>query len=232
MWRSRWWLRLRQSRGYGIHSPFAYDLITNVIYARYDYYAFYDIAQSLRKNGLHDDATAAFNRLSFRLINYFNAKHILEVNSGKGVNTCYLTAPASDIWCTCVEKEGEKVAVAKKLHSTAGCCEYVTTLPPSGSVKYDAIFINLKEREVVQGATAGQKMQDEIDVQEYLSIETLLPFSHEKTFWVIHSLKSRRSKHFWSAIVKDERFSVTFDIMKKVGIAFLRPSFHKVHYFV
>jgi len=213
----RGWLRKKQSRGHGIHSPFAFDLITNVIYARYGYYAFHDIRKILSENGLEGCATPAFNHLSFRLVNHFNAKHILEINSANGVNTCYLTAPASDIRCICVEKESEEVAVARKLQAASGRkSEIVATVPLPGQQLYDAIFINLKE---------------EKEKKEDLSIETLLQLSHEKTFWVIYPLKNRRGKQFWHNIVNDERISITFD-RKDAGIVFLRFSYHKMHYFV
>lgn len=210
----RGWLRKKHSRGYGIHSPFAFDLITNVIYARYGYYAFHDIRKILSENGLEGCATPAFHHLSFRLVNHFNAKNILEINSANGVNTCYLTAPASDIRCICVETESEQIAVARKLQAASERkSEIVTTIPLPDQQQYDAIFINLKEK------------------KEVLSVETLLRLSHEKTFWVIYPLKSRRSKQFWRNIVNDERISITFD-RKDAGIAFLRFSYHKMHYLV
>lgn len=212
----RVWLRWKQSRGHGIHSPFAFDLITHVISAPHDYYAFQNILRALEANDLTGYAQPDFNRLSFRLVNHFKTKRILEINSGLGVNTCYLTSSASDILCTCVEKEESSVAAAKKLlKDTARRCEFVATLPPAGSEPCDAIFINLKVRDTIQN----------------LSVETLHHLSHENTYWVIYPINSRQNKQFWSAIVKDERVSITFD-RKKTGIAFLRPSFHKMHYFV
>lgn len=210
----RGWLRKKHARGYGIHSPFAFDLINNVLYARYGYYAFHDIRKILSENGLENFAMPALNHLSFRLVHYFNAKHILEINAANGVNTCYLTAPASDIHCTCVEMDREKITVARKLQAASGRkCEIVSEIPLFLQQQYDAIFINLN----------GKK--------EVPSIETLLQLSHEKTFWVIYPLKSSVSKHFWRNIVHDERISITFD-RKDAGIAFLRFSYHKMHYLV
>lgn len=210
----RGWLRKKHTRGYGIHSPFAFELITNVLYARYDYYAFYDIPKILKENGLEGYANPAINHLSFRLVNYFNAKQILEINSANGVNTCYLTAPASDIRCLCVENDSEQIAVARKLQAAWGRkSEIVSRIPLPDQQQYDAIFINLKEK------------------KEDLSIETLLQLSHEKTFWVIYPLKSRWGKQFWRNIVNDERISITFD-RKDAGIAFLRFAYHKMHYLV
>lgn len=234
----RGWLRKKHARGYGIHSPFAFDLITNVIHARYGYYAFHDLRQILSENGLEGFATPALNHLSFRLVHYFNAKHILEINAANGVNTCYLTAPASDIHCTCVETDREKVAIARKLQAASGRkCEIVSEIPLFGSQPYNTITENgMKTAQDEAVPLSPQQQYDAIFInlngkKEVPSIETLLQLSHEKTFWVIYPLKSSVSKQFWRNIVHDERISITFD-RKEVGIAFLRFSYHKMHYLV
>lgn len=216
MWRFRWWFRLKQSRGYGIHSQFAFNLITNVLYQKYNYYAFHDIPKILREHGLQSYGETDFNHLSFRLVNHFKSKRILEINSGMGVNTCYLTSVASDIHCTCVEKEMNSVEAAKKLLAGAGSrCEFVSALQEDSMGSYDAIFISLKEKESMQ----------------YLSIDSLLQLSHDNTFWIIYPISRDKNKHFWTDIVKDERINITFDL-KTTGIVLSRPSFHKMHYFV
>ncbi len=189
---SRWWLRLKQSRGHGIHSPFAFDTITNVLHAKYGYYAFQDIPKILTEKSLQSYARSEINHLSFRLVNHFKAKRILELNAAEGVNTRYLVASSSDIRCTCV-----------------------ATVPEPGAEPYDAIFINLEEKVEI----------------ENLSIDALLQLSHENSCWAIYPINNRLSKQFWSLIVKDERISITFD-RKIMGLAFIRPSFHKMHYFV
>lgn len=42
LWAAGWWPRLRHGRGFGVHSPFAYDLITSTLRLRgpYVYYAY------------------------------------------------------------------------------------------------------------------------------------------------------------------------------------------------
>ncbi|MCE5205014.1 MAG: hypothetical protein LLF80_02765 [Porphyromonadaceae bacterium] len=216
MWHFKRWSRLKQSRGYGIHSQFAFNLITNVLYQKNDYYAFHDIPKILREHGLQSCGRSDFNQLSFRLVNHFKSKRILEINSGMGVNTCYLTSVASDIHCTCVEKDMNSVEAAKKLLAGAGSrCEFVTGMKKGSMESYDAIFIGLKEKE---------SMPD-------LSVESLLQLSHENTFWIIYPITGDENKQFWSDIVKDERINITFDL-KTTGIALLRHSFYKMNYMV
>jgi hypothetical protein len=209
----RWLQRMKQSRGHGIHSPFAYDMITNVLRSPYSYYAFQDIEKVLTEYGLDTNLITDFNHLSYRLVHHFKAKTILEINSGKGVNTLFLTASSADIHCTCLEVDVEEVAIAKGLQKKSGMnCEVIPMLPAGDKKRYDAIFVNLKEK-------------------NQISIDTLMVHSHENSFWVFYPLNNNSGKQFWRNIVKDERISITFD-RKDAGIAFLRFAYHKMHYLV
>ncbi|MBK5194949.1 MAG: hypothetical protein JJE08_02795 [Proteiniphilum sp.] len=204
---------MKQSQGHGIHSPFAYDLITNILRSPYSYYAFQDIEKVLTECGLDTNLITEFNHLSYRLVHQFKAKTILEINSGKGVNTLFLTAPAADIHCTCLEVDAEEVAIAKGLQEKSGMNSEVIPMLPTGDKKrYDAIFVNLKEK-------------------NQISIDTLMEHSHENSFWVFYPLNNNSSKQFWNNIVKDERARITFD-MKNRGIVFLRFSRYKLNYLV
>ena len=55
-----WLARFRQRRGYGVHSPFAFRFITDVVYERHPYYAYRELDQRLpfsmrlrQRKGLH-----------------------------------------------------------------------------------------------------------------------------------------------------------------------------------
>ncbi len=81
-----WLKRFRQRRGYGVHSPFAFNFITKVLFERGQYYN-YDKINQLPK------AKAESNRvckLLFRLVNYHQPKSILYLSS---------TPDISDVFC-------------------------------------------------------------------------------------------------------------------------------------
>ncbi|WP_298653834.1 hypothetical protein [uncultured Proteiniphilum sp.] len=213
--RCRGLLRKKQSKGHGVHSPFAFDLITSVIHSPYSFYAFSDIREILWQNGLDPNLITGFNRLSFRLVHYFQAGDILEINSGTGLNTLFLTAPSSHIHCRCVEEDKDKIAVAERLLKQAGRIwerGTVSSLSACEGKGYDAVFINL----------TGKNVPD---------IPILTKLSHPNTFWVLHPIKKGRAKQFWNEIVHDEKARITFDV-KDTGIVFLRPDFHKANYLV
>ena len=61
--------RFRHRRGYGIHSPFAFGLVTKVFYERGAYYAYAPL-RKMRRQIAHN-TTERGDRLMLRLINAF-----------------------------------------------------------------------------------------------------------------------------------------------------------------
>lgn len=81
-----WLLHFQHRRGYGVQSPFAYNLITRVIYEKTPYYAY----ETLRKKELEEvkvqgkewlDNSLKLRRLLFRLVNDVQPSTI--INMGK-----------------------------------------------------------------------------------------------------------------------------------------------------
>ena len=70
-----WLARFRHRKGYGVHSPFAFRFITDVIYERHPYYAYHELDKALplsmhlrQRRGLH---------LLLRLANHLQPKTIV-----------------------------------------------------------------------------------------------------------------------------------------------------------
>jgi len=111
---------LAKNGGHGIHSPFVFDLINNVIENNGTFYGFKEI-ENIRKKLLQNDKTININDLGagskkflsqerkisdiakyslksakqasfiFRIANYFNAKNIVEIGTSLGITTMYLS---------------------------------------------------------------------------------------------------------------------------------------------
>lgn len=70
-----WLRRFRHRRGYGVHSPFAFNFITNVIYERTPYYKYDELLVSQKEQARQKDCgwdyeTGKVKRLLFRVVNY------------------------------------------------------------------------------------------------------------------------------------------------------------------
>ncbi|MDL2305383.1 hypothetical protein LJC72_08605 [Bacteroides sp. OttesenSCG-928-D19] len=80
-----WVKRFRNRCGYGVHSPSAFDFITNVIYEKASYYAYEDIENSdickiLRQNIKNKKyQSTKKDRLLFRLVNRLQPQTIIEI---------------------------------------------------------------------------------------------------------------------------------------------------------
>ena len=62
-------LRFRTSKGFGVHSPFAFSFITDVMTQNYQYYSYVEQERRNRQN--RDSRPARYQHLIFRIFNYF-----------------------------------------------------------------------------------------------------------------------------------------------------------------
>jgi len=205
----KWLQRKKQAKGFGIHSPFAYDFVTRVIHEEYGYTVFLDIDQILRDQKIAT-TEKKLHHLSYRLVRYFKPGKILELDTGQGVNTLYISAASKDTVCHCFDPEMKNVLLARNLHTMFNRhVEFIDEIDLSES--YDGIFVYLNGFPI--------------------DMENLLSMSSNDTFWVIAGIKSGSGKRFWNAIVADERARITFD-MKDTGIVVLKKSYHKANYLI
>ena len=92
-----WLSRFRYRCGYGVHSPFAFSLITDVIYEKMPYYA-YDSLEKEQKKIVEErgcnKGTQKVNRFLFRLVNKVQPATIVEVGR-PSVTSLYLQSAKS-----------------------------------------------------------------------------------------------------------------------------------------
>lgn len=84
-----WCCRFRYRRGYGVHSPSDFYLITFVIYEKLPYYAF----RTLRKERFAENLPhyrRKVKELLFRLVNYLAPETLLEVGTGDSSSIRYM----------------------------------------------------------------------------------------------------------------------------------------------
>lgn len=121
-----YFLTASNGKGHGVHSPFVYELIRNVLMDK-EIYPIYTIAEQYRKRLLNDETlievkdlgagsrvhatkkrkicdiartslkSAKFGKLLFRLAKYYQYKNILEFGTSLGVTTTYLSGTDSRI---------------------------------------------------------------------------------------------------------------------------------------
>ena len=87
--------RLFCRRGYGVHSPFVFDLITNVLEESRGYYAYARLHAAHALAPPHDRLSLRECQWLFRLANRFHPQRIITVGTASGLIPLSLTAYVS-----------------------------------------------------------------------------------------------------------------------------------------
>ena len=209
--------KIRQHRGHGIQSPFVFNLVTKVIEEKTLYHAYDDIEAVLLSSQWNEHCKLnKSNKLFFRLANYFEAKHILEIGSGYGVNTLCLTAPSADIDCVCVEMEEPKYRLASHLYEKWDRKVALYTGPqlPEIARKQDCIFIDLANYNFFH-----------TDLNQYLLI-----LSYENTFIIVKGIRTNtRHQALWRGMMNMVSRTVALDLFN-IGILFFDKTLYRWNY--
>ena len=117
----RYFLFASNGKGHGVHSPFVFDFIKNVLNDKRQFYA-YESVEGVRKQMITDDTVltirdfgagsavsknnqrkvnsiaraslkpARYGQLLFRIVNYYKGKTIVELGTSLGITTAYLAS--------------------------------------------------------------------------------------------------------------------------------------------
>jgi len=142
-------LTASNGQGHGIHSPFVYDFIRNVLIDKKHYPA-YNIAEQQRRKLLHNHTfieiqdfgagsrinpnksrkvadiakrsvkPAKFGKLLYRLAGYYNYKNILELGTSLGVTTSYIANSAKDTRILTLEGADTIADLAEEYFKSSG----------------------------------------------------------------------------------------------------------------
>lgn len=207
--------KIRHHRGHGIHSPFVFNLINKVIEEKSPYLIYEDIQCHLESTPALKYKITKYNKLSFRLVNYFGAKRILELGSGTGINTLYLTAYTSNTVCVCYETDDKKYVEAKERYKDWDRNIILHTESfPVLEEKQDCVFINLNSSGCLPES-----------LPEYLE-----SISHEKTFIVVEGIRTNsRCKMLWKGIADIQARTAMLDLFN-IGIIFFDKQLYRWNY--
>lgn len=96
--------RHHRSAGYGIHSPFAFNFVKNVLRERLPYYS-YEYIEELRhavivaiRHHFRHPHVISFKeaKMLFRITNFFKPSHILQIGTTYGISSASMLAVSSD----------------------------------------------------------------------------------------------------------------------------------------
>lgn len=225
--------RFKSVNEHGVHSPFVFDLVTNVIYADRDYYA-YKPLERLRVQLLETDKLVENRKISdwaaealapkyaqllFRLINRFQPDNVFEIGTSIGIETAYMAKANSSATVLKIEpsqnnalavKENFKALQLNNIDVIAGFRDVLQQLNT-----LDFVFINI------------QTLDDASVV-----LSQCFAKADENSVFVINDISvSKEMKAIWEEIKSNDAVKVTLDLFQ-LGIVFFRKEQAKEHFVI
>ncbi len=205
--------------GFGVHSPWAYDLIEFVINEKLPYYAYEDLYPFWEKAPQYlPQYPQSRDELLFRLVNRFNPKFILEVGTGAGVSTGYLASVSKDSKVVTVDHTHPAVIEVRKNLKRIPNIEYIVA---------DDVLETVQE--ILDGGVMPKFVHVAHTSQWRQVVELLIPRMESDAVIVVEDLGKKEKKEWWKGVIQNEKVGVTFQ-MSKVGLLFFDLKKTKQHY--
>ncbi|MBC7721570.1 MAG: hypothetical protein H7068_06055, partial [Pedobacter sp.] len=84
----KYWFTAANGKGHGIHSPFVFQFVTEILNDDRFFYAFEKIEETLPSS--LKNFNKKYNQLLFKIVNYYQPKTIIVIDESLGNTTSYL----------------------------------------------------------------------------------------------------------------------------------------------
>ncbi|MCE9540638.1 MAG: class I SAM-dependent methyltransferase [Bacteroidetes bacterium] len=229
--------RLKAVNEHGVHSPFVFDLLTNVIYNKNEYYSFKKI-EKVREELLRSKKIikiskivkshtlpTKYSQLLFRLVNHFMPPQIMEFGTSFGISTAYMASANSKNSIITIEKEQEITEIAKQNFKQLGLKNIEQK---TGNVDDILKTIMANNQNLFFICFDGDHCKQDVLNYFYLCVEKA---TEESVFVFENMYLSPELKKAWEEIKNDNRVTVTLDLFF-IGIVFFRKTQVKQHFVI
>jgi len=244
----------RHRRGHGIHSPFVFNLVSDVFRNKTDARVVLNI-EGIRKKNLSDNriitvtdlgagsykmnnsrrkvsdivkysaVSEKYGSLLHQLARRFGQYGIIELGTSAGISTMYLASASDTALVSAIEGCKETAGIAKENFSLAGITN-VNLLTGS----FDEILPGLLHRDAPPGMVFIDGNHRKEPAIKYFNM--IADVSDKNTVIILDDIHScREMEEAWSFISDHHKVSVTIDIFR-MGIVFFRKGLSRSHYII
>jgi predicted O-methyltransferase YrrM len=243
----QYFIRASNSRGHGVHSPFVFEFVREVLNDQKSYYA-YEKIENIKKNLLQDERRVAvqdfgagsnqnkdatkkisdiaagslssqkFGRLLFRLVNYYRAGTMVEMGSSLGISTAYLACANPLSRVFTMEGSPEIADFAEKIFHQLGLSN-ITQVTGKFEEEMGNLIASIPPADLVF-IDGNHRKKPVLDYFEGF-LEKMSPAS----MIVIHDIHwSFEMEEAWVVIQNHPRVKMSIDIFS-AGLIFFREEF-------
>lgn len=249
----KYFVTASNGKGHGMHSPFVFDFIKNVLNDKRQFYAYSSI-EDIRKQLITDDTVltiedfgagstvvkgsqrkvssiarsslkpAKFGQLLFRIVNFYHPGTIVELGTSLGVTTAYLAAPDRNNQVITFEGAQQVADVAQRNFDGLG---YENIMIVRGNFD-DTLHVALNQIPSIQLAFVDGNHRKEPTLRYF---EQLLPKASENSIFIFDDIHwSKDMEEAWEIIRAHPSVTLTIDLFF-IGLVFFRKEQKKVQHF-
>ena len=199
---SKYWLTGANSKGHGIHSPFVFQFVIDVLNDERFFYAF----ENIEANVNADVNNEKYNRVLFRIINYYQPKNLLVIDEIIGITTSYMALANTNARAYCYFSEVKKSLKAREVISKcmAYNCNFIKDLTDAN--QFDLVYIDA---------------QNTAQLTE--TLERILSLLHQQSILIINNIHSTEEiETIWHNLQTNTAVTLTIDLFE-LGLVFFRP---------
>ena len=238
--------------GHGVHSPFVFDFINNVLEVSGKYYGF-EAIEEIRKEYLYNDAIIKINDLGagskrfttkerkisdvakyslkstkqaellLRIANYYKCKNIIEIGTSLGTTTMYLSLVDSKAKITTIEGDDNIYKLADKSFKKLKL-ENINNICGNFNDVLPSVISNTDR---VDMAFIDGNHTKEATINYYNIIKEK---THEDSVIIFDDIYwSKGMTEAWNAIIEDKDVIQSIDLFH-LGIVFFKPNMPKQNF--
>jgi predicted O-methyltransferase YrrM len=247
------YIKARNGKGHGVHSPFVFDFIIHVLKDKKEYEC-YEKIEPLRQELLHDNSTIEvedfgagsavlpfkkrkvsaiaksslknkkFAQLLYRIVKYYKPQSIVELGTSFGITTCYIACANKNAEVNTFEGSKEVARIAKQIFSKA---ELQNINLIEGN--FDATFKEkLTTIKIVDFAFIDGNHRRDPTLDYFLS---LLKKSSASSIFIFDDMHwSGEMEEAWEQIQQHDAVTLTIDLFF-IGLVFFNPDFKVKQHF-
>ncbi len=244
----------KYKKGYGIHSPFLFNLITTVFNDKREYNDYIQIEQRISQmkashdqiNKLdlgkgskrqksnhvlisdlvkHSSVSKKYGRLLFRLARHINPKNTIELGTSLGVSTCYLALGNRNNTIYSIEGCPECFGAALNNFSSL---DLKNIHPVNGNFDKELpVILNKIQRVDMVYIDGNHRKEKTLDY-----FNQCIQASHNETVIIVDDIHwSNKMSEAWKCICEHPRVTLSLDIYR-MGIVFLKKELSKQHFVI
>ena len=234
--------RLEAKNRHGVHSPFVYRLIDEVIYdlhAKSDYPNLKHFCQILRYDDrsilVHDQSTSVkvfvknkckslrSAQLIYRLANYFSPNQVIELGTSMGIDTAYVAKSAPQARIISMDQDVDTAAFTSE-NLAKQAIKNVQILTGDLSQVFPDVLAELQSLDFV----LINRGHDKEAMINYLN--QCVPKLKETSVVVVDAIyRDKEMNEFWQQMKIHPQITVTIDLFQ-MGLAFVRPQQAEEHF--